>query len=100
MCTWPKLYMHVSNNHTHETGGAWVPMNGGDWRGRPIRHGGAREEGIGVPTGAQRTLFAAGGKRQENAQQKEDQQNSKKQRKHRGEIATKRLATGVLTMRE
>ena len=27
------LYMHASNNHTHETGGAWVPMNDGDWRG-------------------------------------------------------------------
>ena len=61
-----------------------MPMNGGDWRSGPIPHGGTREEGMGVPTGAWATIFVTGGKPQENGKKKAEQQTSKKQRKQGG----------------
>ena len=45
--------------------------------------GGARAEGIGVPTGARATIFVTGDEQQENANQKEEQQTSKKKCKQR-----------------
>ena len=44
-------------------------MNGEDGRSGSIQCGGAREKGIGVPTGARATTFVTGGKQQENAKQ-------------------------------
>ena len=47
-----------------------MPMNGGDWRSGSMQCGGAREEGMEVPTGARATIFAMGGKEQENSKPK------------------------------
>ena len=58
-------------------------MNGEDGRSGPMQYGGAREEGIGVPTGARATICVTGGKQQENANQKEEQQTSKKKHNQR-----------------
>ena len=44
-------------------------MDGEDGRSGPIWHGGTREKGVGVPTGARATIFVTGGKQQENAKQ-------------------------------
>ena len=61
-----------------------MPMNGGDRRSGCINCGGTRGEGMGVPTGPWATIFATGGKPQENGKKKAEQQTSKKQRKQRG----------------
>ena len=44
-------------------------MNGEDGRSGSMQYGGAREEGIGVPTGARVTTCVTGGKQQENTKQ-------------------------------
>ena len=67
--------MSTSNKHTHKTGGAWVPINGGDWRSGSIRYGRAREQGLGVSTKARAAMFVKDGKNNETANQKEAQQN-------------------------
>ena len=69
-------------------------MNGGDRRSGCINYGGARGEGMGVPTGAWATIFATGGKSTKAANQKEQQQTSKGKRKQRGNSPTKALTTG------
>ena len=47
-------------------------MNGEDGRSGQIWYGGAREKGIGVPTGARATIFVTGDKQQENAKPRQN----------------------------
>ena len=44
-----------------------MPMDGGDGRSGSMQYGGAREEGIGAPTGGRVTIFGTGDKQEENA---------------------------------
>ena len=61
-----------------------MPMNGEDERSGSIKYNrGAREKCIWVPTGARATIFATGGKQQENTKKQEAKQTSKKKRKQR-----------------
>ena len=85
--------MHTGNKHTHKTGGSGMPMNGGDWRSGPIPHGGTREEGMGVPTGAWATILPRVANGKKTANQKEEQETSKEKRKQRGNSQTKALTT-------
>ena len=70
-----------------------MPMNGGDWRSGPIPHGGTREEGMGVPTGAWATILPRVANGKKTANQKEEQETSKEKRKQRGNSQTKALTT-------
>jgi len=58
-----------------------MPVNGWDVRSGSILCGGAREQGIGVPTGALATIFATTSKSKKTANQKEAQQTSQKKSK-------------------
>ena len=63
--------------------------NGGDGRSGHIQCGGAREEDMGAPTGAQETIFVTRGKSKKTANQNEVQQTSQKKRKPTQNIQTK-----------
>ena len=66
-------------------------MNGEDGRSGPIQYGGAREKGIGVPTGARATIFVTGGQQQENTKKQEVKQTSKKKLKQRQKKRTTKI---------
>ena len=75
--------MHANNRHTNKTktGGASMPMNGGDGSDWSMYYGRAREEGVGVLTGVRATMFVKAGNSKKTTNQKQAQQTSQKKNK-------------------
>ena len=73
-----------------------MPVNGGDGRSGSMQYGVTREVGMGVPKGAQATMFATNDKSKKTANQKESQQTSQKKCKPTKNMSTKGHTTEII----